>query len=249
MYYSEIDQIDRMYSSTFAQYYDILMGDYSSISDTTKQLVTTYLPEHASILELGCGTGNMLKVLSPQYRLTGLDNSSAMLAIAHQKVPSATLIKEDMTSFRLSTTFDGIICIFDTINHLSPFSKWKKLFSRTSSHLNNGGIFIFDMNTKRRLDRLSATEAYVGKLNKETLLRMKITNKGSQNYIHSFHIYENICSENVKYAEETVEESAYPTEKVIHALSDSFTIEKMVDPIRKRITSNTGRIFFVCRKK
>lgn len=238
-----------MYSSTFARYYDQLMGDYSSIADTTKQLVTKYVPEHSSLLELGCGTGNMLQLFSDQYTLTGLDNSKGMLQIARKKIPSATLIEGDMTSFRLPEKYNGIICIFDTINHLPTFTKWTKLFSKVHSHLQKDGTFIFDMNTKRRLDRLSELDAYVGKVNTDTLVRMNIEKEGTSNYRLSFHLYEDITSDTVHLTEEIVEESAYPTEKVIDALSNYFTVEKMVDPIRKRITSKTGRIFFVCKRK
>ena len=105
------------------------------------------------------------------------------------------------------------------------------------------------MNTTRRLERLSRLEPYVGKLNKNTLTKVKINKKSSDTYEINFSIFEDILTEKIIYTEERVEECVFDTERVKNTLEKYFTIEKMVDPIRKRVTKNSGRIFFVCRKK
>jgi SAM-dependent methyltransferase len=109
-----------------------------------------------SLLELGCGTGTMLEGLGGIGRLTGIDRSPEMLAIARAKVPDARLIEDDITTFELGERFDVVICVFDTLNHLTSFDGWKALFERAHAHLAPGGLFMFDVNTAAKLRGLAA---------------------------------------------------------------------------------------------
>ena len=62
------------------------------------------------ILDLGCGTGSGLAQLAQQYpnaRLSGVDIAPAMLQIAQQRCPTATLIDADIEALPLpENTFD-----------------------------------------------------------------------------------------------------------------------------------------------
>ena len=87
-------------------------------------LVRQYHPKAKQLLELGCGTGTMLSHLSGKYSCTGIDNSREMLKIAKRKAPYAEVFEGDITDFELDTTFDAVICPFDTINHLTTFNDW-----------------------------------------------------------------------------------------------------------------------------
>ena len=104
-----------------------------------------------SILELGCGTGTILAGLGSIGPLTGIDRSPEMLAIAREKVPSARLIEDDITTFALGETFDVVLCVFDTLNHITTFEGWTSLFDRARTHLAPDGLFIFDVNTLTKL--------------------------------------------------------------------------------------------------
>lgn len=238
-----------MYSTNFSKHYDTLMGDYSSIVTTTKQLLHTYVPKGSNILELGCGTGNILKELKNDYTLSGLDNSEGMLTIASQKVPQASLYEADMTNFTLSEKFDAIYCVFDTINHLTSFAQWKRMFKSVHAHLKEDGIFIFDMNTVRRLERLSTAAPFVKKINANTLLCMQLKKVSGKIYRGYFQIFENLHKKEVSYIEEIVDETTFEAEVVQDHLRKNFTIVASVDPVRERVSIDTGRIFFVCRKK
>ncbi len=223
------------------------MGDYSSITNTTNKLVRQFVSKRSSILELGCGTGNILKSLPKYYDLHGLDNSEGMLSIAQNQVPNANFYQDDMTSFSLSRKFDAILCIFDSINHLTTFPEWKKLFSNVSKHLSDEGIFIFDMNTLVRLETLSTFDANALKLNSDTVAVMKV-NKDKENlYYVKFQLIEDIKKKDIIYTEEKVYESSFPLDKVEQQLKENFTILKRIDPYRKRITNKSGRVFYVCK--
>jgi SAM-dependent methyltransferase len=119
-------------------------------------IVRRHLPRAESLLELGCGTGAMLEGLREIDRLTGIDRSPQMLAIARTKLPEARLIEGDITAFELAERFDVVICVFDTLNHITSFAGWKALFERAHAHLAPGGLFIFDVNTVAKLRGLAA---------------------------------------------------------------------------------------------
>ena len=70
------------------------------------------------MLELACGTGSILAQLRDEYEVVGVDLSPQMLAIAWEKLPGVELIEGDMTEVRLGRTFDAVLCLYDSINHL-----------------------------------------------------------------------------------------------------------------------------------
>jgi SAM-dependent methyltransferase len=61
-----------------------------------------------SILEIGCGTGDMLAALKGQYK-TGIDFSPEMIRIATERFPALDFKAMDATDIRLDRTYDLII--------------------------------------------------------------------------------------------------------------------------------------------
>lgn len=228
------------------------MGDYSSISNLVKKQFTRYIPENSKVLELGCGTGNILQSLSTlnkNYSFVGVDISPGMVNIARKKLPNVQFFTADMTTFHISQQVDCVICIFDSINHLTSFSKWQKLFKITYTNLKKNGVFIFDMNTVKRMEYLSTMPPYVKKLNKNTIACTKITKSAKFVYRGTYQFFSHIDKDSIQYTEEVVDESAFELEQVKESLEQYFTVMKMIDPVRKRVTKNSGRVFFVCRAK
>ncbi len=74
------------------------------------------IPEGSSILELGCGIGNILASLKPS-RGVGLDISSRMIEIAKSEHPRLDFFQMDIETFTLDEKFDFII-ISDTLGYL-----------------------------------------------------------------------------------------------------------------------------------
>ena len=140
---------------SFAKFYDAVMGEPTARVTLLQTLIQELHPETESVLELGCGTGAVLKHLHPPYRIAGLDLSEGMLEVARRNVPDATFYQGDMSTFSLPMSFDVILCVFDSINHLTSFAQWQSLFQHVDHHLNAQGLFIFDINTLDKLERLS----------------------------------------------------------------------------------------------
>ena len=86
-------------------YYRLLAGIYRN-----------RIPDGASVLEIGCGTGSLLHALRPSRGL-GVDISPAMVEIAISKFPSLTFRIADAEAFDPGETFDYVI-IPDVVEHL-----------------------------------------------------------------------------------------------------------------------------------
>lgn len=147
----------------FARFYDAVMDDPGPRATRVLEFVRHYRPDATSLLELGCGTGSILVRLTvdPPLRLTGLDRSPEMLAIAAQKVPGARLVEGDMASFSLDERFDVVACVFDSLNHLLTFEEWQSMFDAAHRHLTEGGLLVFDVNTVGELRRLGNEPPWV----------------------------------------------------------------------------------------
>lgn len=66
------------------------------------------IPEESTILELGCGTGDLLAALKPS-RAVGVDFSEEMIKIAKEKYPEFEFYCEDVETFNIVGVFDYII--------------------------------------------------------------------------------------------------------------------------------------------
>lgn len=73
----------------------------------------------ASILDLGCGNGHPVAthLVSLGHRVTGVDESPAMLARAATRLPNERWIQGDMRTIVLDEVFDAAVC-WDAIFHL-----------------------------------------------------------------------------------------------------------------------------------
>jgi SAM-dependent methyltransferase len=74
------------------------------------------IPEGASVLELGCGGGDLLASLKPSHSV-GIDFSPEMIAIARKNHPGMKFLEMDAHQLDVSGTFDYII-LSDLVNDL-----------------------------------------------------------------------------------------------------------------------------------
>lgn len=102
-----------------------------------KRYLRFLIPEGASVLELGCGTGDCLDALKPA-RGVGVDFSSETLKIARQKYPALDFIQGDMEELQgIDEDFDYLL-LDDVIGHLEDIEetlKGLRRFCRTDTRL------------------------------------------------------------------------------------------------------------------
>ena len=112
-----------------ARHYDAVTGDSSTETVFIDSLIRQCNGQAVTLLEVACGTGGIIAPLAGRYKVSGLDISPAMLAVARTKLPEGTpLYLADMSGFRLDVTFDAIICVYHGVNHLLGFAAWEGFF-------------------------------------------------------------------------------------------------------------------------
>lgn len=108
-----------------------------------------------TILDLGCGTGNIAIPLAKQgYTVYGLDLSSEMLAIAYEKMKQAnvhvTWTRQDMREFFVQPV-DCVISFCDSTSYLLDESDVKQMYQKVFEHLEQGGWFLFDVHSPSKI--------------------------------------------------------------------------------------------------
>ena len=232
----------------FAKFYDQIMGDRSAIIERVRGYVRRYLPDAGSLLELGCGTGAVLAGLADGLRITGIDLSPQMLATATVSLPGARLEQADITEFSLGTTFDVVICVFDTVNHLPSFGAWLAMFDHVDAHLAAGGLFIFDVNTVGRLRRLAAAPAYVEDFGPHTLIMDVTTGEGGV-FPWDVRIFERVEGNQFRLHHERIGELGVPLARIHEALTPRFELLEATNTEGRPANDESDRAYFVYRHR
>ena len=155
-----------------APIYDKVNGeiDYSAWADFIEENIKRYNPDMKTelVLDLGCGTGKMTRELARRgYDMTGVDLSAEMLDIARERAERCGLsdkmlwLLQDITEFELYGTVELCVSCLDTINHLTSTKELKKCFSLVHNYLVPDGLFLFDINGKRKFEEIYADNSYV----------------------------------------------------------------------------------------
>ncbi len=98
-----------------------------------------------TLLDVGCGSGGFLQELAqkqPDVKTLGIDLSPVMVEMTQAKGLEAQCI--DLC--KLEGKFEVITAIFDMVNYLDK-KQLKRFLGCIEAHLEEGGHFIFDINT------------------------------------------------------------------------------------------------------
>lgn len=129
--------------------YDLIAEEFAKMRNSfnTEQtyvdLFLQMLPKSASILDVGCGSGYPIAsyIINKGYRLTGVDSSKKLLAIAERNCPAMRCIFGDLRTIKFAENFDGIIEWW-ALFHL-PKAAHENMIQRFASWLKPGGILQF----------------------------------------------------------------------------------------------------------
>lgn len=113
------------------------------------RLALGLIKPNSKVLSAGCGCGREVRYLvrNLNCQVTAIDNSENMIKLSQEIEPNALYIKDDITSFDSSESYDYIICLFNTINCLKDLDA-RRRFCRTS-YFNlkpNGKLIIVSKN-------------------------------------------------------------------------------------------------------
>ncbi len=151
----------------FAEVYDQMKADRHSrlMVDYTMDIIRKFKIDVRTGLDLCCGTGTAIKLFTAHgFEMSGLDASKDMLAVARKKLEgkNVRLYRQTLPKFEIRKggkskqlqRFDLITSYFDALNYLLTARDLKTCFRGVFRHLENGGWFIFDMNTPKALTTL-----------------------------------------------------------------------------------------------
>jgi SAM-dependent methyltransferase len=102
------------------------------------EIVHAAAPPGASILELGCGTGRLLRPLAALgHPVTGVDDSPEMLA----RSPDLPTVCSPIETLRLSRAFD-VVLLASTMINAEPGTR-REFLATVRHHLRDEGIAVF----------------------------------------------------------------------------------------------------------
>ncbi len=146
----------------FAKVYDLFMDNvpYGEWSRYLIGLLQEFQASQGLVLELGCGTGKMTRLLAAAgYDMIGIDNSPEMLQLAQEAGEASAMqegaveeaeilyLLQDMREFELYGTVQAVVSVCDSMNYILEEEELLQAFRLVNNYLNPGGVFIFDLNT------------------------------------------------------------------------------------------------------
>ena len=232
----------------FAPFYDAAMDDPTPRGARVVDWIERYRPGASTVLELGCGTGSILAQLGRYPSLTGLDRSPEMLAVASQKVPGARLLEGDMASFSLGRRFDVVVCVFDSVNHLLSLAEWHPMFDSVYDHLEEGGLFVFDVNTVGELRRLGEELPAVYDFDAHTLI-LDVTLEDAHTSLWDIRIFEHLGGSDYRLHHEQIGELGVELSRIREAVAGRFEILEEIGEAGEPPTDESVKIHFALRRR
>lgn len=149
----------------FARYYDALTGnvEYGKKARYLHEIMQKYKPGCSLIVDLACGTGNLsVELAGLGYDVIGVDISPDMLMEARNKGGEGIMyLCQPMQKLDLYGTVDAVVCILDSVNHITKPEVLQTAFGRVSLFLEPDGVFIFDANTLYKHEQVLGDNVFI----------------------------------------------------------------------------------------
>ncbi|MGD9679469.1 MAG: class I SAM-dependent methyltransferase, partial [Vulcanibacillus sp.] len=219
-------------------------------------IIDKYKINPKTIIDIGCGTGNISIPLSKLgYEMIGVDISTDMLAIAKEKMiannVSFLLIEQDMLELDLGITVDLVISYCDSFNYLTDTDKIKKTFASIDKHLDLGGYFIFDLHSPYKITDIYNGQTYAWNDEDVSLVWLTDVNVDELTVEHDLTFF--IKKEDGRYdrLQEIHQQKTYPVDVIKELLEETGfeVLDVFSDFALQPLTDTTERIFYVARKK
>lgn len=152
----------------FAKIYDELINEdinYEEMVHVINNLCIKYNVKFENYLDVACGTGNVAIRIAENFKTTyAVDLSEDMLRTAFEKFKEkrikASVICQDMSELSLNKKFNLITSVLDSTNYLIEEEDLENYFLGIKDHLEEDGLFIFDMNSYYKLSEILGNNIY-----------------------------------------------------------------------------------------
>jgi ubiquinone/menaquinone biosynthesis C-methylase UbiE len=153
---------------SFSRFYDNLTFnvDYEKRADYIQSVLSLYGHDAGLTLDLACGTGSLTLAMKRRgVDIFGVDGSREMLSEAMAKAcdagESILYLCQPMERLDLYGTIDTCICTLDSLNHITDPAVLQRVFDRVGLFMNPGGMFVFDVNTVYKHQKILADNTFV----------------------------------------------------------------------------------------
>lgn len=240
----------------FAEFYDRLTGNvhYKERADYLLELCKRFNHDTGITLDLACGTGTLtLELKRRGVDVYGIDGSPEMLSEASMKAFEEELdvlfLCQKMQSIDLYGTIDTCFCTLDSINHMVKKEDVEKTFGRVSLFMNQGGLFVFDVNTVYKHKEVLKDNVFVFDTDEVYCVWQ---NTPVDEYVEEIALDFFIPDENGRYIKESerFRERAYETHELEEMLKDAdFEVLSVFGDMTFESPADTEqRLYFVARK-
>lgn len=235
----------------FAHVYNELMDD--SIFEKWRTYVEDHLHKNSSILELGCGNGQLGILLKEAgYTIEGLDLSEEMLSLAHLRQQEAEIyfpvFQGDMRDLSEFGQYDAVISFCDSLCYLPQKKDMVKTFNETYAHLNEGGQFLFDVFTTEHIENLDGY-AYHDEIPGIVFMWESFEGEKPHSIEHDLSFFSEQEDGTYTRQEELHKERTYPIEEYLDMLKEAgFSKIEVTADFGEEITGDNTRWFFKAEK-
>lgn len=243
----------------FAFFYDLLMknADYESRFAYIVGLLAENGIGKGILLDMACGTGTLSKMFSKKgFDVVGIDASEEMLSRAQEKKLEenfdALFLCQRMEELDLFGTIDAAVCTLDSLNHVTDTETVREIFRRVALFMNDGGVFVFDVNTLFKHKNVLANNTFVYELENVFCVWQNTLLENGETTLINLDIFEEDEEENgvyVRYSEEFCERG-YEISALKGMLEEfRFEVVGIYDDMTKNpVKENSERAVFVCKK-
>ncbi len=243
----------------FSQYYDSLTEnvDYKKRAAYFDRLIKKHGESGGNVLlDLACGTGSMSEEMARLgYDVIGADYSCGMLSRAMEKKMESGLpvqyICQDMRELELYGTVDAVICTLDSLNHLDSFEDVEKTFGAVYENLEEGGVFVFDMNTPYKHREILGSRIYIYDTEKVYCVWENSYEEENHTVNIRLDFFELTEEDTYIRSGEEITEHAYEPEQVEEALRRAgfFVIGCFHEDTEEPLRPDSQRMIFIARKE
>ncbi len=245
-----------MYES-FAEAYDAFMDNIPY--DEWEARLTQILREHGvsagTVADLGCGTGTLTEALAAKgYDMIGVDASVDMLMIAQNKKAQSgsdiLYLEQDIRELSLGSTVQAVICACDTINYLENLDDVKETFARVMEHLEEGGVFVFDVKTPHLYRDVMADNTFAYNLEDSAFIWENFWDEDTRENEYDLAIFLQEESGLFRRYDEVHVQHAFELEDLKKTLeATGFTVENVYDDYTEdAVNEESERWVFVAHK-
>lgn len=241
----------------FSYYYDMLTEnvDYEKRCDYVCDLLAENGISKGILLDLACGTGSLSVLLSQRgFDVIGTDASEDMLTKAQEKkyetAPDAIFLCQKMEDLDLFGTINAAVCTLDSINHVTEEEKVREIFRRVSLFMEDGGIFIFDVNTPYKHKKILADNTFVYDMDEVYCVWQNSTDENMLTKVSlDIFEYDEESDSYIRYGEEFCERG-YEIEK-LRTFAEEFRFETLGiynELTKEPLKEDSQRAVFVLKK-